>query len=59
MENRIIYIVDVRDVADALLMVYEKPEAAGRYVCAPHVLKLPDFVDVMKKLYPNYKYPER
>ncbi|XP_024318837.1 cinnamoyl-CoA reductase 1-like [Brachypodium distachyon] len=30
------HIVDVHDVADALLLVYEKPELSGRYICAPN-----------------------
>lgn len=58
-ENRDMYLVDVRDVADALLLVYKEPKAAGRHICAPHSLKLRDLVDVLKRLYPNYKYIEK
>ncbi|XP_042438074.1 cinnamoyl-CoA reductase 1-like [Zingiber officinale] len=57
-ENRDIYLVDVRDVADALLLVYKESKAAGRHICASHSLKLRDLVDVLKRLYPNYKYIE-
>ncbi|TVU10058.1 hypothetical protein EJB05_43564, partial [Eragrostis curvula] len=35
MNNMLWHIVDVRDVADALLLVYEKAESSGRYICAP------------------------
>ncbi|PUZ71310.1 hypothetical protein GQ55_2G304000 [Panicum hallii var. hallii] len=36
MKNILWHIVDVRDVADALLLIYKKEESAGRYICAPH-----------------------
>ncbi|KAK9129160.1 hypothetical protein Sjap_009647 [Stephania japonica] len=35
-ENNIVTVVIVRDVANALLMLYEKPEANGRYICAAY-----------------------
>ncbi|URD99181.1 Polysaccharide biosynthesis protein [Musa troglodytarum] len=57
-ENKVYYIVDVRDVADALLLVYEEPNASGRHICAPHRAKMHDLVDILKSLYPHYKYPE-
>ncbi|KAG6467870.1 hypothetical protein ZIOFF_072434 [Zingiber officinale] len=59
MENRLFYLVDVRDVADALFLVYEKPEASGRHSCAPYEVKMPDLIDMLRSLYPNYKYPEK
>lgn len=52
-------IVDVRDVAQALLLVYEKPEAEGRYICTAHKAKEKDVVEKLKSLYPNYNYPKR
>uniref|UniRef100_A0A0D9XF61 NAD-dependent epimerase/dehydratase domain-containing protein n=1 Tax=Leersia perrieri TaxID=77586 RepID=A0A0D9XF61_9ORYZ len=36
MNNTLWPIVDVRDVAKALLLVYEKPESSGRYICSAH-----------------------
>nr|CAD1831299.1 unnamed protein product [Ananas comosus var. bracteatus] len=57
-ENKIRHIVDVRDVASALLLVYEKPEASGRYICAPHNIKISDLIDMLKRMYPNYNYPK-
>ncbi|XP_073102288.1 cinnamoyl-CoA reductase 1 isoform X2 [Elaeis guineensis] len=55
-ENKRWSFVDVRDVVDALLLVYEKPEASGRYICASHTVKLRDLVDMLKSMYPNYNY---
>jgi nucleoside-diphosphate-sugar epimerase len=49
-------IVDVRDVADALLLVYEKAESSGRYICAPDRINTKDMVNLLKKAYPNYSY---
>lgn len=52
-------IVDVRDLADALVLIYETPEVTGRYICSSHSIKTKDFVDKMKSMYPNFKYPKR
>ncbi|CAA2957297.1 cinnamoyl- reductase 2-like [Olea europaea subsp. europaea] len=59
MENRTWYVVDVRDVAEALNLVYEKPEAEGRYICSAHVVKTKDIAEKQRQIYPNYKYPKR
>lgn len=52
-------VVDVRDVAQALLLVYEKAEAEGRYICTSHVVEEQDVVEKLKSLYPNYNYPKK
>ncbi|XP_073102268.1 cinnamoyl-CoA reductase 1-like [Elaeis guineensis] len=57
-ENKRWSFVDVRDVVDALLLAYEKPEASGRYICASHRVKIRDLVDMLKSMYPNYNYPK-
>ena len=49
-------IVDVRDVADALLLVYEKVESSGRHICASDRISTKDMVNLLKKVYPNYNY---
>ena len=36
--------------------MYEKPEASGRYICAPYSNSLHDLVDILKRNYPNYVY---
>nr|WAU48313.1 cinnamoyl-CoA reductase [Gloriosa superba] len=51
--------VHVRDVADALLRVYEAPNAAGRYLCAESVLHRGDVVRILGKLFPEYPVPTR
>lgn len=58
-ENKTRLIVDVRDVAEALKLVYEKPQAEGRYICSAYMLKTKDIVEELRKIYPDYKYPKR
>ncbi|XP_010527306.1 PREDICTED: cinnamoyl-CoA reductase 1-like [Tarenaya hassleriana] len=58
-ENQERLVVDVRDVAQALLLVYEKPGAEGRYMCSSHAVKEQDIVEKLKSRYPNYNYPKR
>jgi len=53
-------IVDVRDVASAILLAMQIPEAAGnRFLCAGGVLWLKEIVDIMHKEYAGrgYKIP--
>ncbi|KAG2379729.1 Cinnamoyl-CoA reductase [Vigna angularis] len=56
-ENKTRWIVDVRDLVDAILLVYEKPEAERRYICTAHTIKTRDLVEKLKSIYPSYKYP--
>ncbi|XVE94358.1 hypothetical protein REPUB_Repub02eG0002200 [Reevesia pubescens] len=58
MENKLRSIVDVRDVAQALLLAYEKPEAEGRYICAAHLVETRDLVDKLRSIFPHYNYPK-
>ncbi|KAM1909233.1 hypothetical protein ACFX13_038018 [Malus domestica] len=58
LENKPRMIVDVRDVAEAVVMVNEKPEAEGRYICTAHNIKTRDLVEELKSIYPNYSYPK-
>ncbi|RWR72282.1 cinnamoyl-CoA reductase 1-like protein [Cinnamomum micranthum f. kanehirae] len=57
-ENRIWAIVDVRDVAEALLLVYKKKEASGRYICSPRAVQIHSLVEKLKSKYPDYNYPK-
>ncbi|KAK7255172.1 hypothetical protein RIF29_28576 [Crotalaria pallida] len=57
LENKHRWIVDVRDVADAILLAYEKLEAEGRYLCTSHPIMTKDLVEKLKSIYPNYNYP--
>ncbi|KAF8687791.1 hypothetical protein HU200_042727 [Digitaria exilis] len=58
-ENGLRNIVDVRDVADALLLLYEKPEASGRYICNSYPVKVSDMINILRSLYPTYPYPKK
>ncbi|XP_062164629.1 cinnamoyl-CoA reductase 1-like [Alnus glutinosa] len=57
-ENKVRPIVDVRDVAEALILVYEKPEAEARYICTAHTTTEKGLVDMLKSIYPHYNYPK-
>ncbi|KAK6277539.1 hypothetical protein POUND7_017862 [Theobroma cacao] len=50
--------VDVRDASEATLMLYEKPEAEGRYLCSSHEIRTKDLVEKLKSMYPVYNYPK-
>ncbi|XVE81511.1 hypothetical protein DITRI_Ditri15bG0070400 [Diplodiscus trichospermus] len=58
LENKRRAIVDVRDIAQALLLVYEKPEGEGRYICTAHSIKASDLVDKLRSIFPHYNYPK-
>ncbi|KAG2607310.1 hypothetical protein PVAP13_4NG237800 [Panicum virgatum] len=47
--------VDVRDVADALLLVYETPEASGRYICDANARQVSGVVELLRSWYPACK----
>lgn len=56
-ENTLRSAVDVRDVAEALILAYEKVEAEGRYICTAHTFKVKSLVDMLKSICPQYNYP--
>nr|CAB3453799.1 unnamed protein product [Digitaria exilis] len=56
MRNKLWHIVDVRDTADALLLVYEAPEASGRHISAPHFISARDLLDLLKSMYTEYPF---
>ncbi|XP_019443362.1 PREDICTED: cinnamoyl-CoA reductase 2-like [Lupinus angustifolius] len=57
LENKHRWIVDVRDLADAILLAYENLAAEGRYLCTSHPIKTKDLVEKLKSIYPNNNYP--
>lgn len=46
-------------IAESLLMVYEKPEAEGRYICTAHTVSTQDLVEMLKRLYPDHGVPKK
>ncbi|PKI33830.1 hypothetical protein CRG98_045782 [Punica granatum] len=56
--NKYWNIVDARDIANAILLVYEKHEAEGRYICMAENIKGIDLVEKLKSLYPDLTYLE-
>ncbi|KAH7523366.1 hypothetical protein FEM48_Zijuj06G0003200 [Ziziphus jujuba var. spinosa] len=57
LENTERRIVDVRDVAEAVVMAYEKTEAQGRYICTSHPIKTSHLVDKLRIIYPHPNFP--
>lgn len=52
--------VDVRDVAEAHVRVYEAPSACGRYICAEGTtLHRGELCRVLGKLFPEYPVPSK
>src|SRR4051794_26148219 len=46
---------DVRDVARAHILVYERPDARGqRYLCIGHMLQAAQFSQMLQGLFPQY-----
>ncbi|CAN0901431.1 Cinnamoyl-CoA reductase 1 [Linum grandiflorum] len=58
-DNKHRMIVDVRDVAEALILVYENAEAQGRYICTAHSVYAQEMVEILKQKYPNYDLPNK
>lgn len=51
--------VHVRDVALAHILVYEKPSASGRYLCAETSLHRGELVEILAKYFPEYPIPTK
>lgn len=51
--------VHVRDVALAHILVYEKPSASGRYICAESSLHRGELVEILAKYFPDYPVPTK
>ncbi|XP_010906828.1 phenylacetaldehyde reductase [Elaeis guineensis] len=49
--------VDVRDVALAHILLYEKPSARGRHLCVEAVTRWCDLVAKVAELYPEFQIP--
>ncbi|KAH9309239.1 hypothetical protein KI387_037150, partial [Taxus chinensis] len=49
--------VDVRDVAEAHILVYERPSACGRYLCAETNMHRSQLVQMLSDMFPQYPSP--
>ncbi|KAK3155517.1 hypothetical protein QOZ80_2BG0204220 [Eleusine coracana subsp. coracana] len=52
--NAVAAYVDVRDVARAHVLAYERPNARGRYLCIGTVLHRAQLIGLLKQLFPQY-----
>ena len=52
--NAVAAYTDVRDVARAHVLAYERPGAHGRYLCIGAVLHRAHFLKLLKELFPQY-----
>lgn len=59
MENIDRPLIDARDLAEAIFLVYEKAEAKGRYICSSYTIQVRELVEKLKNIYPNSNYPKR
>ncbi|XP_034702009.1 cinnamoyl-CoA reductase 2-like [Vitis riparia] len=57
-KNIVYPVVDVRDVAESILLVYENPDAVGRYICSAHSIQAQALAEKLKSMYPNCNYPK-
>ncbi|XP_071703587.1 cinnamoyl-CoA reductase 1-like [Rutidosis leptorrhynchoides] len=57
MENTERPYVDVRDLSEAILLLYENHELKGRYICSAYSLRTKDFVTKLESMFPGYSYP--
>nr|XP_043634339.1 cinnamoyl-CoA reductase 2-like [Erigeron canadensis] len=58
MENTERPYVDVRDLSEAILLLYENPESEGRYICSAYSIRTKEFVAKMESMFPGYNYPK-
>jgi nucleoside-diphosphate-sugar epimerase len=59
MNNKFYPIVDIRDVADGLLLLYNKAGSFERYICSLDQMDLKDLLGILKNMYPNYHYADK
>lgn len=51
--------VHVNDVANAHILAFETPSASGRYCISESVLHFSELVQILHKLYPSFKLPDK
>nr|GEV69006.1 cinnamoyl-CoA reductase 2-like [Tanacetum cinerariifolium] len=50
--------VDVRDLSEAILLLFENPKSEGRYICSAYSFRTKEFVQKMESMFPGYNYPK-
>jgi nucleoside-diphosphate-sugar epimerase len=62
-ENTSYGVVDVRDVADAHILMYKSPPSSSsssqRYICCNTVVDKSTLIKMLRSLYPNMVFPQR
>nr|GEX86878.1 zinc finger, CCHC-type [Tanacetum cinerariifolium] len=58
MENTERAYVDVRDLSEAILLLFENPKSEGRYICSAYSFRTKEFVQKMETMFPGYNYPK-
>jgi nucleoside-diphosphate-sugar epimerase len=51
--------VNVRNVVEAHILAYETPSANGRYLMVEKVAHYSEVIEILRKLYPHFKLPEK
>ncbi|KAM7497151.1 hypothetical protein LguiA_021565 [Lonicera macranthoides] len=51
--------VNVKDVANAHIQAFEIPSASGRYCLVESVAHYSEIVEILRKLYPSFKLPDK
>lgn len=52
-------LVDVRDVANAHILAFEKPSASGRYCLVGRVIHCSEVMKMLRELFPELNLPEK
>jgi nucleoside-diphosphate-sugar epimerase len=52
-------LIDVRDAAKAHIDALEQPQASGRYLLCSASITWTQFIEALKKNFPNIKFPEQ
>jgi nucleoside-diphosphate-sugar epimerase len=52
-------LVDVRDVANAHILAFEKPSASGRYCLVGRVIHCSEVIKMLRELFPDLNLPEK
>nr|XP_043613917.1 phenylacetaldehyde reductase-like [Erigeron canadensis] len=58
-QNITVGCVHVKDVVDAHIMAFETPSASGRYCMSETVVHFSELVQILNKLYPSFKLPDK